>query len=152
MLFVIFKRQNHRTLFRLHHELIFFNHCPSLLYDGNPALHSRSISSYLHFSVPEGLPCWLSWQRICLQCGRPGLGRYSGGGKGYPLQDSYPENSMTIHASIFHGSIHGLSMGHRESGTTECLSLHFPVPAFLSGHKTSRRQLYISLERKKVNS
>ena len=40
-----------------------------------------------------GLPLWLSWERICLQCGRPGLGRSAGEGKGYPLQYSALENS-----------------------------------------------------------
>ena len=41
-----------------------------------------------------GLPLWLSWYRIRLQCRRPGLGRSPGGGKGYPLQYSGLENSM----------------------------------------------------------
>ena len=38
------------------------------------------------------------WSRICLQCGRPGfnpwVGRSPGGGNGYPLQNSGPENTM----------------------------------------------------------
>ena len=47
-----------------------------------------------------GLPLWLSWQRICLQWGRPGLGRSTGEGKGYPLHCSGLENSMYC---IVHG-------------------------------------------------
>ena len=46
----------------------------------------------------RGLPLWLSWWRICLQCRRPGsipgLGKSPGEGKGYPLQYSGLENSM----------------------------------------------------------
>ena len=46
----------------------------------------------------SGLPLWLSWLIIHLQCGRPGsipgLGRSPGEGKGYPLQYSGLENSM----------------------------------------------------------
>ena len=42
-----------------------------------------------HSSIP-GLPWWLSWERIRLQCRRPrfnpGLGRSPGEGKGPPLQ------------------------------------------------------------------
>ena len=43
-----------------------------------------------------GLPWWLRWQRICLQCGRPGfnpwVGKIPWRRSGYPLQ--YLENSM----------------------------------------------------------
>ena len=52
----------------------------------------------------NGLPLWLSWSRIHLQCGRPGfdhgLGRCPGEGKGYPLQYSGLENSTDC---IAHG-------------------------------------------------
>ena len=51
-----------------------------------------------------GLPLWLSWERIHLQCGNlgltPGLGRSSGEGNSYPLQYSGLENSMDC---IVHG-------------------------------------------------
>ena len=48
-----------------------------------------------HFiSLVGGLPLWLSCWRICLQCGRPGLGKSPGEGKGYPLQYSSLENFM----------------------------------------------------------
>ena len=59
---------------------------------------------------------WLSWWRICPQCGRPGfdpwVGRFPREGKGYRLQYSGLENSMD---SIVHGVT--------ESDTTERLSL-----------------------------
>ena len=45
------------------------------------------IHTYIH-----GLPKWISWLGICLQCGSLGsilgLGRSPGEGKGYPLQYS----------------------------------------------------------------
>ena len=45
-----------------------------------------------------GVPFWLSWWNICLQCGRPGfdpwVGIVPGEGKGYPLQYSGLQNSM----------------------------------------------------------
>ena len=59
-----------------------------------------------------GLPLWLSWLRICPQCGRPGLGRSPGEGKGHPLQYSGLENSTDC---IVHGvtkSWTGLSNFH----------------------------------------
>ena len=63
-----------------------------------------------------GLPLWLSWSRICLQCGRrgliPGLGRSPGEGKVYPFQYSGLENSMDCIA-------HGVT----DSDMTERLSL-----------------------------
>ena len=46
----------------------------------------------------DGLPLWLSWLRIHLQCRElgsiPRLGRSPGEGKGYPLQYSGLENSV----------------------------------------------------------
>ena len=53
--------------------------------------------------IGHGASLWLSWERICLHCRRPGfipgLGRSPGEGKGYPLQYSGLENSMnsTVH-------------------------------------------------------
>ena len=68
-----------------------------------------------------GLPWWLRWQRICLQCGRPRLipelGRSPGRGRGNPLQYSCLENP--------HGqrSLSGYSpWGCKELDTTERLS------------------------------
>ena len=48
----------------------------------------------LVLDLSGSLPWWLRWKRICLQCRRPGSGRSPGGGRGYPLQYSYLENSM----------------------------------------------------------
>ena len=63
------------------------------------------------------LPLWLSWERIHLQCGRPGfdfwLGRSPGEGKGYPLQYSGLENSRDYGP-----------WGCQESDMTEWLRLH----------------------------
>ena len=66
----------------------------------------------IHSSIP-GLPLWLSWlkkKNIRLQCGRTGLGRSPGKGKGYPLQYSGLENSMdcimTEWLSDFHFHFH----------------------------------------------
>ena len=58
-------------------------------------LYSRMfIFTFSHIS--PGLPWWLRWSRICLQCGRPGLilglGRSPGGQHGNPLQYSCLEN------------------------------------------------------------
>ena len=56
-----------------------------------------------HSSVP-GLPLWLNWQKICLQCRRPGfnpwVGKIPWRRKGCPLQYYGLENSMDC---IFHG-------------------------------------------------
>ena len=50
-----------------------------------------------HSSV-LGLPLWLSWYRICLQCGRSGfspwIGKIPWRRKGYPLQYSDLEKFM----------------------------------------------------------
>ena len=64
-----------------------------------------------------GLPWWLSWYRIRLQCGRPGfehsVGKIPWRGKGYPLQYPGLENSMDY---IVHG-------GHKELYMTKEISL-----------------------------
>ena len=57
-----------------------------------------TFGSWIHFElifIDGGLPWWLGWQRICLQCGIPGFsprGRSPGGGHGNPLQYSSLEN------------------------------------------------------------
>ena len=59
--------------------------------------------------LPPGLPWWLSWQRIHLQCGRPR------GGNGYPLQYSGLENCMN-------------SPVHRVTKSwTQLRDFHFPL-------------------------
>ena len=47
-----------------------------------------------------GILLWLSWQIICLQCGRPGFGRSPGERNSYPLQYTGVENSRDC---IVHG-------------------------------------------------
>ena len=94
----------------------------------------------LHASPRLALPLWLSWQRICQQCRRPGfspwVARSPGEGKGYPLQYSGLENSMDC---IVHGvakSWTRLSDFHFASlldfNLTERLSRHFTSLNFVS--------------------
>ena len=65
-----------------------------------------------------GLPLWVSWQRFCLQCGRPGFNPWVGERpwrrERLPTPVSWSEES------------HGLcsSGGRKESATPERLSLH----------------------------
>ena len=66
---------------------------------------------------PLVLPWWLRQERICLQCGRPGLGRSLGGGHGNPLQYSCLENPMGRGA--WWATVHGVA---KKSDTTERLS------------------------------
>ena len=67
----------------------------------------------------SGLPWWLRWQRICLQCRRPKFNPWSGRspreGNGYPLQYCCLENSMG------RGTWQG-PWGRKESDTTEQLT------------------------------
>ena len=51
-------------------------------------------------------------KRICLQCGRPGLGRFLGEGEGYPLQYAGLENSVDCIVSGVTKSQTGLSHFH----------------------------------------
>ena len=89
-------------------------------------------------------------------CSVPGLGRSPGGGKGYPLQYSWTplvaqlvknlpamretwirslgwedplEKGKATHSSILAQKFHELysPWGHKESDTTEQLSLHYPT-------------------------
>ena len=65
-----------------------------------------------------GFPCDSAGKESACNAGDlnsiPGLGRYPGEGKGFPLQDFGLENSMDC-------IVHGVA----ESDTTEQLSLHF---------------------------
>ena len=73
-----------------------------------------------------GLPLWLSWERIHLQCRRPGLGRSPEEGKGYPLQYSGLENSMDC-------IVHGVSKTQTRLSNFHCLSYFiFSPPPSLS--------------------
>ena len=66
-------------------------------------IHKASDTWYYDHQLNEhilfyGLPWWLRWWRICLQCGRPGFGPWvrksPREGNGYPLQFSCLENPM----------------------------------------------------------
>ena len=75
------------------------------------------LSWFLGDYVSDGLPWWLRWSIICLQHRRPGLGRYSGKGNGYPLQYSCLESSMDRRAPV------GYSLwGCKKLDTTEQLT------------------------------
>ena len=64
---------------------------------------------------------WLSWERICLQCGRPGLNPWVG---------KMPWRRERLPTPVFWpGEFHGLSpWGCRESYTTEQVSLSLSRP------------------------
>ena len=75
-----------------------------------------------------GLPWWLRWLSVCLQCRRPGSnpwsGRFPGEENGNPLQYSCLENPMDRGA--WQATVHGVT----ELDMTERLhftSLHFPL-------------------------
>ena len=73
-----------------------------------------------HSSV-LGLPWWLRWQRICLQCGRPGLDPWVGK---IPLRRAW-QPTPVFRPGESHGqkNLVGYSLwGCRELGTTEQLS------------------------------
>ena len=69
-----------------------------------------------HFSI-LGLPWWLSWLRICLQCGRPGFDPWVG---------KIPWRREQLPTPVFWpGKFHGLysPWGRKELDRTEQLSL-----------------------------
>ena len=73
---------------------------------------------FIYFLTVLGL--WLSWERICLQCGRPGFNPWVG---------KIPWRRERLPTPVFWpGEFHGLysSQGHKESDMTERLSLPFP--------------------------
>ena len=85
--------------------------------------HSSKASIFWHsafFMVQLsylGLPLWLSWERIHLQCGRPGFDPWVG---------KIPSRRERLPTPIFwHGEFHGLysPWGRKESDITERLSL-----------------------------
>ena len=88
-----------------------------------------------------GLPWWLRWQRILLQCGRPGfdpwVGKIPGEGNSYPLQYSCLENSMDRGA--WRATVHGVA----KSRTWLC-NFHLHLGLYLikakRGKWGSRRQ------------
>ena len=97
-------------------------------------------------SIP-GLPLWLSWQRICLQCGRPGFDPWIG---------KIPWRRERLPTPVFWPrEFHGLysPWGHKESDMTEQLSLSLEKlqstriknpGRFLIGKKTVRTLLSVT--------
>ena len=86
--------------------LVLFLHPDDLLEKGT-ATHSNIL----------GLPLWLNWGRIHLQCGRPGFDSWVG---------KIPWRRQRLPTPVFWpGEFHGLCSpwGHKESDTTEPLSL-----------------------------
>ena len=66
-------------------------------------------------SLPHGLPLWLSWKRICLQCGRPRIDPWVG---------KIPWRSERLPTPVFWpGEFHGLHRVRKVPDTTEGLSL-----------------------------
>ena len=74
-----------------------------------------------------GLPLWLNWWRICLQCRRHGIDPWVGKipyeGKGYPLQYSGLENSVDC-------IVHGLQRVRQDWAT---FTFTFGLPWWLDG-------------------
>ena len=87
--------------------------------------HCALASYYLYWII--GLPWSFRWHSIHLQCRRPGfdpgLGRYPGKGKGYSLQYSGLENSMSC-------IVHGVTKSQ-----TWLSDFHFPLISFRLGPK-----------------
>ena len=96
------------------------------------------------FTIYSGLPWWLSWQRICLQCGRPGfdpwVGKISWRMEWLPTLIFWP------------GEFHELysPWGGKESKTTERLSLHslyIQGPGLCSSHHRMRNWERMELQK-----
>ena len=77
----------------------------------------------------QGLPWWLRWWSICLQCGRPGFSSWVGK---FPWRRQWHSTPVLLPGKS-HGwrSLVGYSpWGHKESDTTEWL--HFLYPKLYS--------------------
>ena len=98
--------------------------------------HSSKASIFWHsaffmvqLSYP-GLPLWLSWERIHLQCGRPGFDPWVG---------KIPSRRERLPTPVFwHGEFHGLysPWGRKESDITEWLSLSLSFTSCVITGKT----------------
>ena len=75
----------------------------------------------------HGLPLWLSWSRICLQCRRPGFDPWFG---------KIPWRRERLPTPVlWSGEFHGLysPWGLKESDTTDRLSLTKDTTGFITG-------------------
>ena len=79
----------------------------------------------------HGLPLWLSWDRIHLQCGRPGFN---------PWVKKIPCRRERLPIPVFWpGEFHGLSPWDcKESDMTEQLSLHWAFSGFMKASRAHR--------------
>ena len=84
-----------------------------------PSVMAKNPSVLLYWVRKIGLPLWLSWERILLQCERPGFD---------PWVEKVPWRRERLPTPVFWpGEFHGLysPWGWKESDTTEQLSLCF---------------------------
>ena len=72
-------------------------------------INSVGVLPFLH-SFSRGLPWWLRWQRICLQCERPGFS---------PCEDPL-EKGMATHSSILSWEI----LWTEEPGSRDSVTVH----------------------------
>ena len=77
---------------------------------------SAEIWYAIHSSI-LGLPLWLSWERVCLQCGRPGFNSW--------VRKMPWRRERLPTPGFWPGEFHGLysPWGHKESDMTEQLSV-----------------------------
>ena len=83
---------------------------------------------FIDFQYSFGLPWWLSWWRIHLQCRRPGFDPWVG---------KTPWRRERLPTPVFWpGEFHGLDSpwGHKESDTTEWLHFHFSLSRIGEGN------------------
>ena len=114
-------------------------------------LHSLSCWNHFHmndhYSLPIslvkcswiletcGLPRWLRWWGICLQCRRPGLGRSPGDGNGNPFQCSWLENPLDRGA--WQATVRGLQRVGRNRVTNTHIDIYV-TKCFCSSIQTSK--------------
>ena len=90
----------------------------------------NSAPSNAHIKKYMGLPWWLRWQWICLQCSRPRLN---------PWVRKIPWRREGLSTPVsFPGELHGQRnlegfspWGHKQSDTTEWLTLFFFPPKYM---------------------
>ena len=119
---------------------------PANTLNGLILLHIFYFIAYLNLS---GLPWWLRWQRICLQCRRfgfyPWVRKIPWRGNGYPLQCSCLANS--VDRGAWWAAVHRVTQSQTR---LKRLSMHacvrwrkkwHPTPVFLPGESQGQRSL-----------